>query len=103
MNELKGTLVLDDTAYKTNFTKKFQLRKPYKPDTNKEIRAFIPGAIREVKATAGMQVKQGDILLILEAMKMKNRIFSPISGIIKSVYVKVNDIVPKNELLIEFE
>jgi biotin carboxyl carrier protein len=43
------------------------------------------------------------MMLILEAMKMKNRIFSPINGKIKTVNVKIGDVVPKNELLVEFE
>lgn len=103
MEELKGTIVLDDTAYKTNLTKKFAMRKPYSSGSGKEIRAFIPGVIREVKVTSGSNVKRGDLLLILEAMKMKNKIFSPIDATIKNVNVKTGDNVPKNELLVEFE
>jgi biotin carboxyl carrier protein len=103
MDELKGTIVLDDTAYKTKLTKKFAMRKPYKPDTNKEVRAFIPGGIREVFVKKGDKIRQGDILLTLEAMKMKNRIFSPMDGIVKSVNVSVGEVVPKNALLVEIE
>lgn len=103
MDDLKGKIILDDTVYKTNFTKKYLMRKPYKKDEGKEIHAFIPGSIRDVKIKAGDKVNRGDLLLILEAMKMKNKIFSPIDGIIKKVNIKVGDVVPKNELLVEFE
>jgi biotin carboxyl carrier protein len=103
MEELKGNIILDDTVYKTNLTKKFSLRKPYRAGTHKEVRAFIPGSIRDVLVKQGDIVKQGDMMLILEAMKMKNRIFSPINGKIKTVNVKIGDVVPKNELLVEFE
>lgn len=103
MEELKGTIILDDTVYKTNLTKKYSLRKPYNSGNSKEIRAFIPGVIREVSFQSGDSIRQGEILLILEAMKMKNRIFSPINGKIKNLNVKVGDVVAKNELLVEFE
>jgi biotin carboxyl carrier protein len=103
MEDMKGTIILDDTTYKTNLTKKFALRKPYRPSGNKEVRAFIPGSIVDVKAVANTQVREGDLLLILEAMKMKNRIFSPINGKIKQVHIKTGDIVPKDALLVEFE
>ena len=103
MDELKGKIVLDDAVYETNLTKKYALRQAYKPETNKEVRAFIPGVIREIAVKQGDKVKKGDFLLILEAMKMKNRIFSPIDGKILAVFPDVEDKVAKNQLLIEFE
>ncbi|OGU58018.1 MAG: hypothetical protein A2X64_00335 [Ignavibacteria bacterium GWF2_33_9] len=103
MDELKGKIILDDTVYETNLTKKFALRQTYKPETGKEVRAFIPGVIRDVAVTTGSHVKKGDMLLILEAMKMKNRIFSPIDGKVLSVFPQVGDKVAKNQLLVEFE
>ncbi len=40
----------------------------------------MPGNILDVKAAVGAQVKEGDILCILEAMKMENEILAPVSG-----------------------
>ncbi len=101
-NELKK-LIIDDSTYSTKFTKKFELRKTYSGEKNNEIRAFIPGTIREISVQQGEMVKKGDKLLVLEAMKMKNRIFSPISGKVKKIYVKTEQRVAKNDLLIELE
>ena len=64
--------------------------------------AFIPGTIKQIYIKPRKRVKEGDKLLVLEAMKMKNDIVAPINGTIKTINVKVGDRVAKNELLIEF-
>ncbi len=87
--------------YKTTLTDKFKNRKPYKePDLNL-LNAFIPGTIVEVKVKRGQKVEKGQPLLLLEAMKMRNIIAAPKDGRIKKVWVKVNDLVSKNQLLVE--
>jgi biotin carboxyl carrier protein len=48
----------------------------------------------------GDKVKEGDILMHLEAMKMKNRVLSPFDGVVKKIYVKEGEIVPKNFLMV---
>lgn len=101
-DELKK-FMLDDTGYETKLTKKFVSRKSFKPKNDKVINAFIPGTIRSIFVKEGQIVNIGDELLILEAMKMKNIIRSAINGKIKKVYVKSEQSVAKNELLIEFE
>jgi biotin carboxyl carrier protein len=99
-DKLQGKIILDDTAYQTNLTNKFLNRKQQKLSNNKEIRAFIPGIIREINVKEGETVEKGSQLLILEAMKMKNRLFSPTHGVVKSINISVNDKVTKNQLLI---
>jgi biotin carboxyl carrier protein len=47
----------------------------------------MPGNILDVKVTVGQAVKSGDVLLILEAMKMENEIKSPRDGVIASIAV----------------
>ena len=47
----------------------------------------MPGTILDVKASAGQAVKEGDLLMILEAMKMENEIFAPCAGTVSSVAV----------------
>ncbi len=68
-----------------------------------DIKAPMPGLILEVNVSEGMEVKENDTLLILEAMKMENVLTSPRDGIIKSIRIKKGDAVDKNQLLIEFE
>jgi biotin carboxyl carrier protein len=68
----------------------------------KSIKAPMPGLIIDLKIKAGDVVKQGEPLLILEAMKMENIIKSPGEGTIKNVKVKKGDSVEKGQVLIEF-
>ncbi len=74
-----------------------------KNDTVSEIKAPMPGMVVEVLSNEGQDVKKGDKLLILEAMKMENIIKSPRDGIIQSIKVQAKDNVEKNQLLISFE
>ena len=63
----------------------------------------MPGKIIEVFAEEGTDVKEGDTLLILEAMKMQNEITSHITGKVKKVLVKQGDNVNKDDILMEIE
>ncbi|MES2620501.1 MAG: biotin/lipoyl-containing protein [Bacteroidota bacterium] len=67
------------------------------------IKAPMPGLIIQVSATVGDEVKKGDSLLILEAMKMENVIKSPRDGKIKKVNVQLKQPVEKNQVMLEFE
>ncbi|MFD0940611.1 acetyl-CoA carboxylase biotin carboxyl carrier protein subunit [Pedobacter boryungensis] len=67
-----------------------------------QIKAPMPGLVLSVLATEGAEVKKGDNLLVLEAMKMENMIKSPTDGIIKKIEIKQGDKVEKNEILISF-
>ena len=97
------SLLIENIKYRTILTKKYQSRKPYEKKDIKKITAFIPGTIKKVYVKPGKKVKEGDKLLILEAMKMKNELLSPTQGTIKTVLVKSGDMVSKSQLLIEFE
>jgi biotin carboxyl carrier protein len=69
----------------------------------KNIKAPMPGLVIDVITKVGDEVKEGDNLLILEAMKMENVIKSPIEGKIKAIVISATDTVEKNQLLVEFE
>lgn len=94
-------LSIDNFAYQTLYTKKYATRKPYAPPPAGLMSAFIPGTITDVFVSEGQQVKKGDKLLILEAMKMLNEIMAPFDGEIKSIMVQKGDKVTKNQPLIE--
>lgn len=67
-----------------------------------QIKAPMPGLVLSILVAEGDEVKKGDSLLILEAMKMENMIKSPTDGIIKKIAIKQGDKVEKNEVLINF-
>lgn len=60
----------------------------------------MPGKIISVKVKNGDKVKKGEILLILEAMKMQNEIRAISDGIVKEVKVKEGDSVSANDILV---
>lgn len=68
-----------------------------------EIKAPMPGLILDIKVEEGTEVKKGDALLILEAMKMENVLKSPAEGKVKKITVHIKDHVEKNQVLIIFE
>ncbi|MFN4084354.1 MAG: biotin/lipoyl-containing protein [Spirosomataceae bacterium] len=66
------------------------------------IKAPMPGLIYQLPVQVGDQVKKGDVLLILVAMKMENAIKATGDGVVKSISVKLGDTVEKNQVLISF-
>ena len=62
--------------------------------------APMPGSIIEVLVKAGDQVREGDTLLILEAMKMENEITAPQAGTVDRVLVKAGDTVNSGDALL---
>ena len=68
-----------------------------------DIKAPMPGLILSAHVKEGQKVKKGDILIILEAMKMENSIESPNDAVIKSIHIKKGETVEKGALMIEFE
>lgn len=62
--------------------------------------APMPGTILDVKVSLGQSVKKGDIICVLEAMKMENEIPAPCDGIIASVNVQKGSTVAANEVIV---
>lgn len=67
------------------------------------IKAPMPGLIVSINVILGQEVKEGDGVLVLEAMKMENTLIAPQDGVVKSISIKPGDKVEKNEILIEIE
>ena len=64
-----------------------------------EITSPMPGKILDVKAQPGASVSRGDVVLILEAMKMENEVVAPQDGTIASINVNVGDMVEPGAVL----
>lgn len=69
----------------------------------KEIKAPMPGLVLSIAVTEGQEVKEGEKVLILEAMKMENSIMIHANAKIKKIKVKPGDAVDKNQVLVELE
>ena len=64
-----------------------------------KVTAPMPGNILSVKVTNGQTVKKGDLLMVLEAMKMENEIMAPCAGKIGSMSVQKGSAVNSGDLL----
>ena len=69
------------------------------PAGGTKVNAPMPGKILAIKAAAGQAVKRGDVLLILEAMKMENEIQSPVDGTVSAIAVSEGSMVNAGALL----
>lgn len=72
------------------------------PANGTKVEAPLPGSIVKLQVTNGQQVKAGDVLCILEAMKMENEILAPVAGKV-SVIATQGTIVNSGDLLFAIE
>lgn len=94
-------LTVDQTQYTTRLIRRYAERKPYAPPVPGRIISFIPGTVVEVLVQEGDSVNEGVDIVILDAMKMKNRLKSHIQGRVTAVNVKPGDRVTKGAVLVE--
>lgn len=71
--------------------------------SSRSVASPIAGNVVEVKTAAGATVKQGDVLLVIEAMKMNTSIAAPAAGAVRAVKVAAGDAVREGQVLVEFE
>lgn len=68
---------------------------------DKQIRAGMPGQVRAVLVAVGDEVKAGQTLVVMEAMKMEIRAAAPFDGVVASVRVQVGEVVERDAVLVE--
>jgi len=68
-----------------------------------DIKAPMPGLVLQISVTEGQEVKEGESILILEAMKMENSIMLHSNAKIKKIHVKSGQAVEKGQVLVELE
>jgi len=103
MTEEFDKFEIDGVVYKTMSTKKWKERKNWEKPNSNNLFSHIPGTIVEIDVKEGQTVKKGDLLLILQAMKMNNKILAPFNARIKKICIELNSQIPKSELMIVLE
>ncbi|HBB92168.1 MAG: hypothetical protein A2X22_08845 [Bacteroidetes bacterium GWF2_49_14] len=93
----------EGTDYQTLLTQKFLARKKFEPEDPTRITAQIPGTIVKIMVKEGQQINPSKCLFILEAMKMRNRVYSSIPGTIRKIHIAEDQRVSKNEILLELD
>jgi len=97
------SLVIDGIKYKTQTNKKFENRVKYTAPDQLKIFSVIPGTVLKILTSEGEVIRAGDSMIILESMKMKNKILFPRDGTVKKIRVKEGDKIPKGHLMVELE
>ncbi len=89
--------------YKTLLTNKYKLRRQWVTPNPYEVQASIPGTVVKVLVEEGQIVREGEPLLILEAMKMQNHIEMPFTARVKKIHVTDGEKIPKDMLIAELD
>ena len=97
------SLVIQGAIYKTTFTKKFANRENWEAPNPNLLHSFIPGTIIDIFVKPKEKVKEGQTLLLLEAMKMQNQVRMPFDGEIVKLYVKKDEVIPNRHLMVEIK
>jgi len=74
-----------------------------KPSGPGDITTPMPGRVVKILVAEGDRVSNGDPVLVIEAMKMENRVSTPMDGTVKAIHVKEGDQVNSDETLIQIE
>jgi biotin carboxyl carrier protein len=96
-------LIIQGGIYKTTFTKKFENRVNWEAPNINMLHSFIPGTVIDIFVKPREKVKEGQTLLLLEAMKMQNQIRMPFDGEIVAIHVKKDEVIPNRHLMIEIK
>lgn len=99
--EVNGNLY--NVIVKTPFDELLEKTKSADKPKDIVVKSNMPGKIVQIFVQVGDQINKGDVILVLEAMKMENSIKALNKGIVKNVFVNQNDIISKNSKLIELE
>ena len=96
-------LVIQGAVYRTTFTRKFEQRVNWEAPDDNMLYSFIPGTIIDIFVKPKQKLKEGETILLLEAMKMQNQVRMPFDGEIVKIHVKKDEVIPNRYLMIEIK
>ncbi|WP_303219923.1 pyruvate carboxylase, partial [Enterococcus asini] len=97
LNGQRREILIKDTAIKSAI----QTKRKAEPTNKEQIGATMPGSVLEIFVKKGDRVKQGDTLMVTEAMKMETAIEARYDGEVKHIYVEAGETIAQDDLLIE--
>ena len=106
--EKKITVKINNTSYSLSIKDKYdELLRNLGLDSLSvkkvnDVKAPMPGMVFNILVSEGQDIKKGDPLIVLEAMKMENVLKSPTDGTVKKIAVTKGVAVEKNQVLIQF-
>ncbi|OIF92941.1 hypothetical protein A7N06_19290 [Acinetobacter baumannii] len=68
-----------------------------------DVTSPISGKVVNVKVSVGQTVKEGDVLFVVEAMKMENEVHSPVEGVVEEVLISVGDVINPDEVAVKIK
>ncbi len=77
-------------------------RRP-KPVGVGDVASPISGKVVNIKVNVGQEVKEGDVLFVVEAMKMENEVHSPVSGTVEEIFISVGDVINPDEVAVRIK
>lgn len=96
-------LIIQGAVYKTTYTRKFEERVKWEAPNINMLYSFIPGTVIDIFVKPKQKVKEGETLLLLEAMKMQNQVRMPFDGEIVKINVKKDEVIPNRYLMLEIK
>ncbi len=74
-----------------------------RPSGPLELRSPIPGVVVDVPVQAGAEVEAGQVLVVVESMKMENELRAPLAGVVREIRVSPEEDVDQDQVLLIFE
>ena len=104
MASVKLINAIEEVASETiKEVKKEEVKKAVSTGEGTEVLAPIQGNVVDVKVSVGTKVKKGQVLLLIEAMKLENEVLSPVDGEVSEILVSKGKTVANKELLIKIK
>jgi len=108
-NQNKYTIMINGVWYSftietpISYKRRKYLEKAAPSSKIERVNAPMPGKILDIMVEENTEIREGDPVVILEAMKMQNEIISHVNGRVKKINIKTNDSVMKDDVILEIE